>query len=920
MRTELVVSVFAFCFMGPAVVRAVPQEHGNLVYNADFEQDADGDGVPDGWRSSGRRQIRQRLTLDAGHDGGRAAKLECTSYVGGTPDSHAMVCQVGKVPIRRGQWYRLSLWVKGSGIERGICEVAVSNMRPWQASGVAGRFAVPAQWQRIEILSRAARDVPAATSRLQFWFHGTGTLWLDDVVLEPVTVAEQLHPAIDTSGVTNPIPNSSFECGTAGWGSYSTAITSWSGNLYRLVGRLDRSTAAHGRCSLRISIDADRPIVYHWDYFDPIVQPVLTVQAAHFGWIPVQPGRNYVFSCYAKADRPDVPVRLVVYQYGGSRPTRVVRVGTEWKRYWVTLKPTKSFVWTAAGPDLSGSEPRRATVWLDAFQLEPGRQPQPYRPRAARESTIHCGAPGYIFTDPAQGLAVTVCFWNGRDGQRTMRGLVTVTDFFDREVYRQPVEADVPPGESRSVELVGLLAGRRGFFRVRWEPDDHRAAFEQSLRCAVIEAYPHDDSPFGMNHAYPWPFLLKLCRQAGLVWMRDWSAKWHTVEPRPGRWDFSKVDPQIERVRAAGLRPLVLLPFPSTPWCSEAEPTKIAEYATANQYQRRRAVVACLAKDASLFRNYVAQVSRRYARRAGWFEIMNEPLYTTYAVPVRFGYQLDDYIRLLKDAYETIKPAAPEANVIGGIGAWVEHDLVQQFIDAGGLRWCDVMDIHLYPVAIDPELYERPLADTWGKMQRRGEAKPIWLTEFGCYADDDPYLTPSRIGDAAMSRANWPSEREAAEALVQTAAVFLSHGVRKIFFHAGTCGTINGRDGGGIFFEYAGAPRKMYVAVSVLANLLGPNPQPVPLTKPMATATGSPQPSRLHAYLFKTPSGAVAILWSRAHKPIEFELPGTVRALDIMGNPRPGKTLKPTCTPIYLLARDAALLAAVLEPIIDGKQ
>ena len=51
-----------------------------------------------------------------------------------------------------------------------------------------------------------------------------------------------------------------------------------------------------------------------------------------------------------------------------------------------------------------------------------------------------------------------------------------------------------------------------------------------------------------MNHAYPWDFMLDLSRRAGLTWMRDWSAKWHTVEPAPGTWDFTTVDPQIDPV------------------------------------------------------------------------------------------------------------------------------------------------------------------------------------------------------------------------------------------------------------------------------------------------------------------------------------------------------------------------------------
>jgi len=892
---------------------------GNLVYNGSFEQDGDHDGVPDGWRTAGRRQIQQSLSLDEGHAGGRAAKLVCTHYVGGTPDSHAMICQVGKVPVRRGQWYRLSFWAKGSGIRRKLCQVAISNTRPWQASGIAGTFAVSQRWRRVELLCRAERDVPAETSRLQFWFQSTGTLWLDDVVLVPVSVTEQLHPAIEVSAGRNPIPNSSFECGPAGWRSYASDISTWAGNLFRLEGRIDSRFAWHGRHSLRISIDANRPLTFHWDYFDPIVQPVRSVLAANLGWLRLKRGQRYVFSCYVRADRPGVPVRLLVWQYRGGRASVLARAGTGWRRCSLQFKARSEYAWLAAGPDLNGSQLTAATVWLDALQLDSGTQAGPYRPRAQLECGLTCPGGRHVFTDPAAGFSVELHLWNGTAVPQTVRGRISVSDFFDREVLARDVERRMAPGSAERVELAGLLPGRRGFFRVRWLPDRIKPPVEQSVRVAVIDPYRWPDSAFGMNHAFGWDFLLGLCRQAGLLWMRDWSAKWHTVEPEPGRWDFSKVDPQIDRVLAARLKPLLLLPFPSATWCSEADSKRLGQYATMRGYRRRRFVVACLAKDPARFRRYVAAVARRYADRAGWFEIMNEPLYTTYAVPIRFGYRLADYLRLLRDAYETIKKAAPEAKVIGGIGTWVDHQLVQDFIDSGGLQWCDAMDIHLYPSTTDPELYEPELAATWQKMRQRGEARPIWLTEFGCYADDDPWKSPGRIGDSAMSRANWPNERAAAEALVQTAAVFMSHGVRRIFFHAGTSPAINGQNGGNVFFEYGGAPRKMYPALSALANLLGPEPQPLPLDQAAQRVPGAEgKQAGLFAYLFQTQAGAVAIVWSRTEEPIELPQSPEIKAFDIMGNPLSSGSLQIAGTPVFLQARSAEPLRSLLRRVSRG--
>ncbi len=104
-------------------------------------------------------------------------------------------------------------------------------------------------------------------------------------------------------------------------------------------------------------------------------------------------------------------------------------------------------------------------------------------------------------------------------------------------------------------------------------------------------------------------------------------------------------------------------------------------------------------------------------------------------------------------------------------------------------------------------------------MQGRGEAKPIWVTEFGLYAEDDPVTLPAHAGDSTMDDAMRPDERTASSDLVQWTTVMFAHGVRKVFFHAGTCQGLHDSSTGNMFFEYGGAPRKMYPAVATLARL-----------------------------------------------------------------------------------------------------
>ena len=96
------------------------------------------------------------------------------------------------------------------------------------------------------------------------------------------------------------------------------------------------------------------------------------------------------------------------------------------------------------------------------------------------------------------------------------------------------------------------------------------------------------DSPLGFNHAYPWNFLVRLAREAGIVWWRDWSAKWQTVEPEKGKFDFTAADPQIQRVLDLDSEVEVLLPFPSASWSTTARAEEVEKAAGKNDYLRAR--------------------------------------------------------------------------------------------------------------------------------------------------------------------------------------------------------------------------------------------------------------------------------------------------------------------------------------------
>lgn len=811
----------------------------NLVFNPSFETD-------DGWATSGHADVKQQLSFEAGRDGGRCARLDCTAFSGDGPSHHAMICQVGHVSVRRGQWYRFSFWARGNGIRNSAVDVALTNTRSWENAGLSEVFFVSTDWRRHEFFFQAKSDLPAKNSRLQFWFKSTGTLWLDDVSLTESAEGPQWFPQISGAGVKNLVPNSSFECGTANWGGYTYGLSGWAGNLYRLEGgELDNTTAKHGQYSLRI-----RPVrpIFWFDYYEPVRQPVQRLMAANHGWFRATTGETFTVSAWLKTDADNVVAELLVNTPTRRQLKKAVKVEKEWTRHEFTFKAPQPFFFIAIGTDAD------ATLWIDAVQLERGPRATDYEPRQPAESFLTTDVPGNIFTNGVARLLV----------RGSAPGKLRITDFFDRTV----LETNAP----------SATIAQRGFFRATWTT----ATTTQQLRCAVIDPVRCTDSPLGFNHAYPWDFLVTEAQQAGVIWWRDWSAQWERIEPAPGRFDFAIPDAQIERVRNLGGNVLVLLPFPSAKWASSAPPDVL----NATGYPNYRYGVAYPPKNVADFRRYVREVVRHYKPRGiTHYQIFNESVFTTYSLPEKFGFGLSDYLKLLAAAYEAIHEVDPKAVVVGGCSAHYKSNYTTDFVKQGGLRFCEVFDLHMYSPPIAAEYYEESFAALAELMRAHGGPKPLWITEWGCYADDDPPTVPWTAGDATMNRCRWPSEREATEHIVKFTAVSFAHGVRKIFFHAGTCGAINGSDAGGVLFEYGGTPRKMYAGVAVLTRLLGVPDRLVKIVK-----DGS-----FRAYVFETGKRTVAICWSNEPRALSG-----VEAVDIMGNPLPSP-VRVGSTPVYLL-------------------
>lgn len=853
----------------------------SMLKNGDFEIDSNGDGMADYWQYAGDSGVVATWSRDKGFSGEYSQKLTCTNYTHLSPASHVMLCQLNTVQLEKGKWYKISFSAKQEGIKGRAVQVAISDTKSWSNCGLQESFRLSRDWKQYSFVFQATQTVTENT-RLQFWYNTTGTFWLDDVKLEisePIKRAyTEVLPITDS---INLLPNSSFECGTSGWGSI-TDTPGWGGNLNQLFGEIDHSDAKFHKSSFKIYLDQDNLPIYYFDYFQLYRLPIKASLLANKGWIEVKAGESYTLSAYMKADKESLIGVLSVRQAFRGNLRKELQLTTEWERYSFTFQPQSDQIFVALGLDLEASKQAKGTVWIDGVQLEKNSQSTQYQTRNPIEVGLRTDRLGNLFPYGDKPM-ITATIFNADKSKNSVNLKWQITDFDDAVVHESEAKIDVH--QESSVEIpIDTGVQKKGFYRLHLRVNDKSSEIDRSLRFGIIEPYTKSDSLFGMNHAYPWGHLLDLSKKFGLLWFRDWSLKWQDVEPEKGKFDFKETDFQINRVLERGLNVLPLLPFPSSNWSSSA-----MDIAISDRYPANRERMAYMPRDLEEFANYVRTTVGYYKDRLHVWEILNEPIYTDYALPRAKDYKVDDYVRLLKTAYQAVKSADPSALVIGGIAGGADT-YTREFIELGGLQWVDALNIHIYPGVTAPEEYERPFSQLREKMRESKADKPIWFTEGAYYADDD---TPIRPYSSWLKPLD--SELEASEWQVKFNAIILAYGVEKIIYHSGTPGSLNNESLDGIFFEWAGVPRKMLITQSAMSNIIKP---------PISPLGRLDSPDNVNAYGLISDDHTVVIAWTEEGTSLDISLSGQWQAIDIQGNEIKTERLTLTERPIYFVSKE----------------
>lgn len=351
---------------------------------------------------------------------------------------------------------------------------------------------------------------------------------------------------------------------------------------------------------------------------------------------------------------------------------------------------------------------------------------------------------------------------------------------------------------------------------------------EPDVRFGLVLVPPHS----------PWP---ERAVAAGAGSNR-YQLNWWDVEPEPGWFNWSVPDEEIAALRAAGIEVTVLLHAPPA-WAREP----------GYRWVPRNLDLPWDAPQ-NVWGRFAFEVARRYRGQVRYYEILNEPDLRQYwdGSPVQ-------YARLLAVAYQAIKAADPDAQVVmAGMAHWINPQFAEQVLQAlhdmpGAAEhnfYFDVAAWHWYS-RVDL-LYERV---RWARdlLARYGMGdKPIWINETNLpvWGDGPGPQQPAQ---------GFGTPDEQAAFIVQAFANAFAAGAERVFVFRLNDGFMDQTFG---LMRNDGAPRPAYLAYRTTARWLGHARFVTRQVYPNSVVT-----------VFRRPTGErVSVVWNTTESWITFEL------------------------------------------------
>jgi hypothetical protein len=307
---------------------------------------------------------------------------------------------------------------------------------------------------------------------------------------------------------------------------------------------------------------------------------------------------------------------------------------------------------------------------------------------------------------------------------------ILLTGPFGEELLRQELSLELPAGTSvKALELP--TPETYGVYHLRWgatpPPTGARpqASYIHMAQAAGPSFTPTKSFVFGIcDHLERYPpaaqeLIVLAAARCGVKVLRG-SACWSYVQRTPDSWDFSEPDAQLALLDRQGIafEPIF---SGNTRWATAKDWQPVVE-GLPGRGQR---------PDYDAWRNYIARYCERYGERIPYVVVWNEPDLAGFA-----NFPPEDYVKLLKIAYETCKEKAPKIQVkIGGFSGldapYPNRSAAPEYLEkvlAQAQDYYDIFCIHMHGQAL---YYVQRMPRMAAMRARHGDDKPWFSNETG---------------------------------------------------------------------------------------------------------------------------------------------------------------------------------------------
>lgn len=685
----------------------------NLIVNGDFEQGIRGWGW-ETWREKKEPGEIERANPYSG-------KLAYRMFREGD-NANSLLQQIHKFDAS--QNYTLSLMVKSEGALNNDVKVKIlcngmadgkSKTLGWaqnpSGSGVVDLIVTGGthDWKKISVkLNSSCFRVGTQSVYLfiQRGENGSGSVWLDDIMLEK-DVAETVLTTMNQTFVAgvNLLPHdTSFETGESGWRG----------------GVRDTTRGIHGNASLKIAAGQSRALSGY--YFRVL-----------------QEKQSYMLSFYVTCDQLEtITVAVGDTSYRGITRQKI-SVDSSWRRVVIPLPPQ---------PNLTGirvviEKSEDANVWLDAMQLNQGNSVAAYSPSEKISATIsHTTAPGDVLFPQDQPLKLALYCRNNTSAPVDAALLVKTEIANGSPSTVLTSQILLEPGRTVDYDFTALPRQNIGYYVCRAEVSlDVREKYSAVRSFAVVAEPPaaKEESFFGMHPIGP--VTPEILRRIGVSWVRNFRM-WEFTPKSAGKyqipdsWWRDYVNNKINLMES-----IKVTMAPKNAFQADGKFKNIDDYS-----------------------EYCRQLVDAYGEHTRHWEIENEPdLTIPHQLKAGTIPAAEYYAQIVNAAALAIRERQPEAIILAGGVSGVDFNRSYPFLqtvlkNAG--KSIDIIPVHPYANAryIGPEesdigpdvnLMYPKLLELQKIIREYGGKQDIWLGEIGWALDieEDP-SSPAAIRHA----------------------------------------------------------------------------------------------------------------------------------------------------------------------------